>query len=113
MENLVGHLEEGRPERQSKFLNSKLSVGKEFIGIYKAARKTENSYGRTIHYILDGIFEGEDREWVLDSKNIKVAEIFYSIKFDSRVSIKKVSRDGRIYYDVRLLNNIEDEICSL
>ena len=86
----------GKPERKSKFVNKYLSVGEEFIGIYTGALPTTNSYGKTVHYL----FLAGDREMIFDNKNPVIAEKFVAIPFNSKVKIRKFSKDGRILYDV-------------
>lgn len=105
MKDLVGWLSNGKSQRQSKFLNQRLRAGEEFIGIYKAANKAKNNFGKTIYYIL----ADESGEVIFDSHNPKIAEIFGSISFESRVSIKKVPKDSRFFFDIKLLNTLQDE----
>jgi hypothetical protein len=104
MKNLVSWLDDGQ-HKKSKFLNTRLRAGEEFVGIYKAANKAKNNYGKTIHYIL----AGESGEVIFDSCNPKIADVFTSTPFGSRLSIKKVSKNGNIFYDVKLLNTLQDE----
>lgn len=80
-------------------------VGEEFIGIYKALNQAKNDYGKTIHYVL----ADESGEVIFDSNNPKIAAIFAYIPFESRVSIKKVPKNGKFFYDVKLLNTLKDE----
>jgi hypothetical protein len=108
MGELDAWLTENKPKRKSKFINQWLKVGEEFIGIYEAVRKTSNNYGRTVHYI----FYGEDYEQIFDNHNPKIAAIFVCIPFQSRVSIKKVLKDGIPQFEVKLLNTLEDEKIS-
>lgn len=105
MKDLTSWLNDGKPKKQSKFLNHRLRVGEEFIGIYRAANKAENTFGKTIHYLLTD----HSGDAIFDSNNPKIAEIFAYIPFESRVSIKKVPKNGKFFYDVKLLNTLKDE----
>jgi hypothetical protein len=102
---LAGWLNEGKPQKHSKFLNQRLRVGEEFIGIFKAANQAQNNFGKTIFYIL----ENESGEVIFDSHNPKIAEFFSYIPFESRISIKKIFKNGKFFYDVKLLNTLQDE----
>jgi hypothetical protein len=108
MKNLASWLDNGR-HKKSKFLNHRLNAGEEFIGIYKAANKAENNFGKTIHYILTGESAGEFGDWIFDNHNPKIAEIFGSIPPGSRVSVKKIIKNGKFFYDVNLINTLKDE----
>lgn len=105
MKNLTSWLDNDW-HRKSKFINQRLNGGEEFIGIYKAANKAKNNYGKTIHYIFD---DGSGECPIFDSHNPKIAEILGSIPFESRVSIKKVPKEGRFFFNVKLLNTLSDE----
>ncbi len=105
MTDLTNWVNDGNSQRQSKFLNQRLRAGEEFRGIYKAANKAKNNFGKTVHYIL----ACESGELIFDSHNPKIADIFGSIPFDSRVSITKVVRNGKFFYDVKFLNTLQDE----
>jgi len=105
MEDLSNWLSEGMPQKKTKFINQLLKVGEEKTFIYKAVRKAMGKFGKTIHYL----FYSPNGELIFDSKNPKHAEIFQCIPFESRVSIKKVFKDGRTIYEIKYLNSIEDE----
>ncbi|MFY9401981.1 MAG: hypothetical protein WAQ07_01020 [Candidatus Omnitrophota bacterium] len=106
MEDLSKWLNEGKPQKKTKFINQILKVGEKETYIYQAVRKAEGKFGKTLHYIFNSL----DGELIFDSKNPKHAEIFKSITFGSRVSIKKVFKDGRTQYEVKYLNSAEDEV---
>ena len=86
----------GSRKKESKFINKRLGVGEEYVGIYTGVLPTTNDYGNTFHYL----FKGDRGEEVFDSKNPMIAEKFSSIPFNSKVKIKKFSKDGRTLYDV-------------
>jgi hypothetical protein len=103
-------LNDGEPAKnQSKFINQRLKIDDEIIGILVGMRNTTNNFGKTIHYILST----KEGELIFDSKSKKYANFFFSINLQSRVGIKKVIKNGRQQYEARLINTPEDELYSL
>ena len=100
-------LNSGKPRRKSKFINQSLGLNEEFVGIYEAARQAKNSFRHnTFHYIF---YDDSGKEIIFDSKNPNIADIFSTIPFKSRVSIKKVPKPGGYRFDVKLINTLKDE----
>ena len=105
MEDLNSWLSDGKPEKKTKFINQRLKVGEEYIGIYKGVEKAVGRYGNTLHYI----FYGDDGDEIFDCKNPKIAAIFMVIPFDSRVNITRVVKNRRETFEVKKLSSPEDE----
>lgn len=99
-------LNDGKSKKLSRFINSRLGPGQEFIGIYKTARKAKNSFGNTMQYVF---FSNTGDELIFDSPNPRIAATFACFPFNSRVSIKRVLKNSRFVFDVALVNTLEDE----
>ncbi|MCF7875353.1 MAG: hypothetical protein K9L87_04665 [Candidatus Omnitrophica bacterium] len=98
-----------KKKNSSKFLNQRLEIDEEIIGDFIGKRQATNSFGKTYHYVINT----REGEYIFDSKNRSHAEFFFSIKFYTRIAIKKVLKDGRKQYELRVINNPEDELNSL
>jgi hypothetical protein len=96
-DDLVGWLGSNKGKSRSKYINHRLSVNEEFIGIYDGARATTNNYSKTVNYIFR---TDKGQELIFDSRNPKILETFKSIPFGSKVSIRKLLREGRHIYSV-------------
>ena len=106
MKDLSGWLNEGNQKKQSRFINHRLGIGEEIVGIYKGARRAKNKFGRTFHYLF---YNEPQEDLIFDSNNPKIAESFSCIPPRSRMSIKKVPQNGGFFYRVKLLNTLRDE----
>lgn len=105
-EDYKSWLNDGKPKKSSRFINHRIGPGEEFIGIYEAATKATNNYGKTMHYR----FIGENGEpLIFDSNNRRIAAAFICFPPKARVSIKRVFKNGKFVFDVTLINTLEDE----
>ena len=99
-------LDDGKSRKLSRFINTRIGIGEEFTGIYKAVIKAKNKYGNTFHYL----FLGEsDEGLIFDNNSPRVAAIFSFIPFDSRVRIKRIPMKIGSKFEVTFLNTLEDE----
>ncbi len=105
MKDYMSWLNEDKRKRQSKFLNQRLKVNEEYIGIYRAAKKAKNNYGNTFHYYLINASGGI----IFDNNSTRIAKIFSITPWESRVFIKKIMKNEKIIYEVKPLNTVKDE----